>query len=397
MPLPPPKLVEFERLLQKPEQSFFLFGPRGVGKSTWLRAHFSDAIRFDLLKAQDFLEFSRDPGRLEARIGRQPPGTWVLIDEIQKLPDLLDEVHRLIEEKRYRFALSGSSARKLKRTGANLLAGRAVQRLMFPFVSHEMGEHFELARALEWGNLPLSTQASDPADFLQSYLYTYLKEEIQEEGLVRQIEPFVRFLEITGVINGQVLNIENISRDAGAKRVTVDNWFAVLEDTLVGIRLPAWRPKIKVREPAHPKFYWFDPGVARAAAGLLRDPADRTWLGTALKSQILHEIRAHNSYSLKNRPLFYYPSGTQQEVDIIIETRKGLPHSQAEIVGIEVKHSKKWNPDWELPLRNLKASGKVKVRRMIGIYQGEHPLQLGDFEVLPVELFLEQLHAGSVF
>jgi predicted AAA+ superfamily ATPase len=389
--------TEFKRLLKKPEQSFFLFGPRGVGKSTWLRNHFSDAIRIDLLKAQDFLQLSKDPGYLEARIGKKPAGTWVLIDEIQKLPDLLDEVHRLMEEKRYRFALSGSSARKLKRTGANLLAGRAVQRLMFPFVSYEMGSAFELKRALEWGNLPLSTKSTDPADFLQSYLFTYLKEEIQEEGLVRHVEPFVRFLEIAGLMNGQVLNIENVSRDSGAKRVTVDNWFAILEDTLVGMRLPAWRPKIKIREPAHPKFYWFDPGVARAAAGLLGDPADSTWLGTALESHILHEVRAHNSYLLKNRPIFYYPASTNQEVDLIIETRKGLTHAPAEIVGIEIKHSKKWNSKWEAPLRNLKASQKVRVKRMIGVYLGDQTLTFDDFEILPVGTFLKELHAGRIF
>jgi predicted AAA+ superfamily ATPase len=397
MPKIAPQPVEFQRLLRKPDQSFFLFGPRGVGKSTWLRAHFAEAIRIDLLKAQDFLQLSKEPGYLEARIGKKPPGSWVLIDEIQKLPDLLDEVHRLMEEKRFRFALSGSSARKLKRSEANLLAGRAVQRLMFPFASAEMGAAFDLDRALEWGNLPLATQSPDPADFLQSYLFTYLKEEIQEEGLVRQIEPFVRFLEIAGLANGQTLNIESVAREAGAKRVTVDNWFAILEDTLVGLRLSAWRPKIKVREPAHPKFYWFDTGVARAAAGLLRDPADRTWLGTALETQILHEIRTYNSTTLKNRPLFYYPAGANQEVDFIIETRKGLTHSRPEIVGIEVKNSKKWNSAWEAPLRDLHASGKVQVRRMIGVYRGEQSLQFGDYEVLPAEEFLKELHAGRIF
>ncbi len=386
------------RLLQPPKGTFFLLGPRGVGKTTWLKATFPTALRFDLLHSETFLSLSRNPSLLEARIGKQPPGTTVIIDEIQKLPALLDEVHRLIEEKRLRFVLTGSSARKLKRSGANLLAGRAVTREMSPFASAEWPvSPFNLTRALEWGGLPLSVLSDDPADFLQSYFYTYLKEEIQEEGLIRQIEPFIRFLEVAGLANGEVLNIEALSRDCGSKRVTLDKWFLILEDTLVGFRLPAWRPRIKARESAHPKFYWFDPGVARAAAGLLRDSVDSAWLSKALETWLIHEVRSYNLYSLRQRRLFYYALPSELEIDLIVETQKALSSRSSEIVGLEFKLSKKWRREWEKPLRDLAASKKARIKRMIGVYTGSERLTFDDFEVLPVADFLSELHAGRIF
>lgn len=385
------------RLLKSPDHSFFLFGPRGVGKTTWLKKNFPQDLRFDLLSARVFLELSRDPSLLEARIGDLAAGRWVLIDEIQKLPSLLDEVHRLIEEKQFKFALTGSSARKLKRSGANLLAGRAHTLEMFSLTLPEWPVEFDLNRALNWGGLPLSILSSSPKEFLRSYFYTYLKEEIQEEGLVRQIDPFIRFLEVAGILNGQVLNVENISRETGVKRVTLDKWFLILEDTLVGYRLPAWRPKIKVRESAHPKFYWFDPGVARAAAGLLDDPVDNVWLGYSLETWLLHEIRSYNSYHKKFRNLFYYSLPSDLDIDLIIETKRQTSSAKAEIIGIEFKLGKKWKREWEGPLRDLSKSNKVIVKQMIGIYMGTEVLKYGDFKVLPAETFLKQLHAGKIF
>lgn len=387
----------YERTLEKPESSFFLFGPRGVGKTTWLKRHLGDSIRFDLLSSRDFLELSRDPSILEAKIGNRPKETWVLIDEIQKLPGLLDEVHRLIEEKQFRFALSGSSARKLKRTGANLLAGRAVTRNLFPLTSFEMSGDFNLDRVLEWGGLPLSIQSKDPADFLQAYFFTYLKEEIQEEGLVRQIDPFVRFLEVAAILNGQVLNVENISRETATRRVTLDKWFTILIDTLFGFMLPGWRPKIKVRETAHPKFYWFDPGVARAAAGLLDDKVDSTWLGRSFETCLLHELRCYNNYSRKNRPFYYYLLPSGREIDVIIETKKAQTHSVPDVICLEFKTSNRWNRQWENSIRELKENKKVKVKRMIGVYRGKEELIFDNFEVLPVNRFLFELHLGKIF
>ena len=204
----------------------------------------------------------------------------------------------------WRFALCGSSARKLRRGGANLLAGRALTLAMESFSSAELGGEFDLDFALNWGLLPFVRNEPDAAaDILAAYVNTYLKEELQAEGLIRNVPPFVRFLAVAGQINGQVLNVQNIAREAAVARSTVDTYFAVLTDTLVGHLLPAWRPGLKVREAAQPKFYWFDPGVARAAAGLLRDPADRLWQGTALETLIYHELRIYNEVSRKHRRL----------------------------------------------------------------------------------------------
>ncbi len=386
------------RLLQPPEQSFFLFGPRGVGKSLWMAAYYPQAIKFDLLDARLYLEFSRDPHMLEARIGKQPARTWVCIDEVQKIPLLLDEVHRLIEKRRYRFVLTGSSARKLKRGGANLLAGRAITKHMEGFVSKELGQHFDLQRALQWGTLPLiAMQPKHEADILETYVNTYIREEIREEGVVRRVAPFLRFLEVAGIINGEILVKENIARDAKVPRSTVDVYFSILEGTLVGHFLPAYRPQAKVREATHPKFYWFDAGVARGAAGLLRDPVDALWLGRALETLLFHELRVYNQMAGRHRPIAYYRTGAGQEIDFIIETEKRTTTKKPAVVCVEVKHARRWRREWETPMRSLAESRTVNVQRMIGVYSGTDRLHFDGLDVLPVADFLKQLFAGKIF
>ena len=264
-----------DRLLRPPTRSFFLFGPRGTGKSTWLRQWFSEAVFLDLLDTSLQLELMADPHALEALIGDRPPDSWVVLDEVQKIPALLDEVHRLLESRRWKFALCGSSARKLKRGGANLLAGRAITVAMEPFCSAELAADFDLEFSLEYGMLPIVQLDRDSAvDVLSAYIDTYLKEEIRAEGLIRKLLPFVRFLAIAGQLNGQALNAQNVAREAAVPRSSVDAYFSVLTDTLVAHFLPPYRPGLKVREAAHPKFYWVDPGIARTAGGLLRDPVE---------------------------------------------------------------------------------------------------------------------------
>lgn len=388
----------YTRLLPVPGHSFFLFGPRGVGKTTWLNHHFKDAVTLNLLKTETYLELAAHPGVIEAKIGRLPKGAWVCIDEIQKLPGLLDEVHRLMEEKGYRFALSGSSARKLKRQGANLLGGRAVTRYMESFASAEIGGDFDLRFCLEWGMLPLVLREPKiRSDTLRAYVHTYLKEEIKEEGLVRKVEPFVRFLEIAALMNGQQLNVENIARDAKAPRPTVDTYISILEDTLIVHKLPAYRPLAKVREQTTPKLYWFDAGVARGAAGLLDDPVDGMWLGTALETLVFHELRVHNHVRNKNRPLCYYRTAAGAEIDFVIETRKRTTSRKASVVCIEVKYAKTWKRDWEKPMRGLKETGKVFVDKMIGVYCGSETYTFDDVDVLPLTEFLKKLHQGNIF
>jgi uncharacterized protein len=386
------------RLLKRPERSFFLFGPRGIGKSTWLHQVLPESFRLDLLDASLFLELSRDPQRLEALVGKKPAGAWVVLDEIQKVPALLDEVHRLMESRRWRFALCGSSARKLRRGGANLLAGRALTLSMESFSAAELGTGFDLDFALNWGLLPFVLEEPDTAaDILAAYVNTYLKEELQAEGLIRNVPPFVRFLAVAGQINGQIVNAQNISREASVARSTVDTYFAILTDTLVGHFLPAWRPGLKVREAAQPKFYWFDPGVARAAAGLLREPADKQWQGLALETLIYHELRVYNDISGKHRCVSYYRTSAGVEVDFIVETSRRRANTSPQVAALEIKRAERWDRKWDKALRALADTDGVRVDRMIGVYCGSRRYDFDNVTVLPVADFVKALFAGEIF
>ena len=386
------------RLLRCPDRSFFLFGPRGTGKSTWLGQVLPEAVLFDLLDTSLYLELSRDPHRLEALIGKRPSGSWIVLDEIQKIPGLLDEVHRLMETRRWRFALCGSSARKLRRGGANLLGGRAITLNMEGFSAAELGAVFDLEFSLNWGHLPfVQLERHNAADILEAYVNTYLKEEIREEGLIRNVPPFLRFLNVAGQLNGQSVHGQNIARESSLPRSTVDTYFSILIDTLLGHFLPAWRPGLKVREAAHPKFYWFDPGIARAAAGLIREPADRLWQGAALETLIFHELRVYNEISRKKRPLAYYRTASGVEIDFIIESRKRHASSPAHLVAIEVKRGEKWNRSWESGLRDLASQEGVKVVRLVAVYTGTRAYHFEGLEVLPVSDFLQSLYQGKIF
>lgn len=390
--------ILINRMLRLPERSFFIFGPRGVGKSTWLRQVLPEAKFFDLLETSLFLELSQAPGKLAALAAPLPENAWVVIDEIQKVPDLLDEVHRLMETQKWRFALCGSSARKLRRKGTNLLGGRALTRELSAFSSKELGDLFDLEFSLEWGMLPyVQLDRSYAADILNSYVNTYLKEEIKEEGLVRSVPPFIRFLNIAGQLNGQQINAQNIARAAAVARSSVDVYFSILEDTLLGSFLPAYRPGLKVREQSHPKFYWFDPGVARAAAGLLFDPVDRLWQGTALETLVYHELKVYNHTHNKNRPIAFYRTGNGAEIDFVIETRKRQATAPPHIVCIEVKLAGSWNNRWEQPMRSLKKHGKIFVDKMIGVYLGTKIYHFDEVAVLPVQEFLDSLYNGKFF
>ncbi len=263
----------FKRLLSPPRGSFFLLGPRGTGKTTWLRAHFGAVPSINLLDEGKYQSLLHSPHRFYEELSVYPDGSWVTVDEIQRLPNLLNEVHRLIEDKKFKFALTGSSARKLKRAGVNLLAGRAVRRYFFPLTPMEKGTAFDPPRALQFGTLPLVIQAADPKDTLLSYVQMYLKEEIQAEAIVRNLGGFSRFLPISALFHGQVLNISNVARDAEISRPTATRFFEILEDTLLAHRLLAFESQLRVREKKHPKFYWIDPGLVRAMKKELFPPS----------------------------------------------------------------------------------------------------------------------------
>jgi uncharacterized protein len=390
---------DFPRLLSVPDRSFFLFGPRATGKSTWLRSVLPTARRLDLLDTRLALELLREPDRLEAHLGDLAAGEWVILDEIQKIPALLDEVHRLMEDRRLRFALCGSSARKLKRGGANLLAGRAVLRHMEGLASSELGTRFDLEHALAWGTLPLVAQAQgDEAEILESYVHTYIQEEIKAEGIVRQLPPFLRFLTVAGQLNAQIVNASNIAREAAVPRVSVDTYFEILVDTLLGHVLPAWQPGLKVRERTRPKFYWFDPGVARFAAGLGSEPVDRTWQGFALETLVFHELRVFNEVQARHRSLAYYHTAAHAEIDFVIETRRRRTNARPAVVCVEVKSAERWDRSWDRAMRDLAAAGRVQVEGLYGVYRGTRRLRFdGNVRVLPVADFLAALHAGDVF
>ncbi|MFH1834423.1 MAG: AAA family ATPase, partial [bacterium] len=279
----------YSRLLKPPDNSFFLLGPRGTGKSTWVGQKFPNGLVIDLLESEIFNDLLASPGRLEAMV---PRGfhDWILIDEVQKIPAILDEVHRLMEKRCLKFVLTGSSARKLKREKANLLAGRAWNLSMHPLTATELGPDFRLNRSLECGHLPSAQLPSNPAAFLEAYVKLYLQEEIQQEGLTRNLATFSRFLEAASFSQGSLLNISEVARDCAVERKTVESYFQILEDILLAFRLPVFTKRARRRMTAHPKFYLFDTGVYRTVRP--RGPLDRPEEidGAALETLVLQEI-----------------------------------------------------------------------------------------------------------
>jgi len=381
----------YTRALPLPEKSFFLFGPRGTGKTTWLRQRLPRARWFDLLRADEFLPLLRDPALFRKAVEALPAGGWVVVDEVQKLPRLLDEVHGLISSHsgRHRFALSGSSARKLKRLNANLLAGRVIRRDFFPLSGVETGFEVPHERLLRYGCLPDAlTQPKHAVDILEAYVSTYLREEIQQEALARNLDSFARFLEIAAVMNGQLVNAAGIARDAAVARPTVQRFFETLTDTLVGTWVRPWRPRLKVREAAHPKFYFFDPGVVRALTGRVRDPIAPEERGALLETLVLHELRSHMAAANTGGEVRYWRTPAGVEVDFV-----WARSSQA--IGFEVKSSANWRSQHSKPLKELLTARSLK--RAWGIYLGPDVLRDGPLEVLPLQVFQRRLAAGGLF
>lgn len=335
------------------------------------------------------IKLLQNPSYLRELVLARPPGSWIILDEIQLMPELLHEVHALSETSSYFFALSGSSARKLKRGQANLLAGRVILRHMYPLLTAEIAGTIPLRQCIERGCLPIALNSGDDwMDTLETYTLTYLREEIQLEALVRNLGNFTRFLQCAALVNGQRINLSNIARDAGVQRSTVQGYFQILQDTLLGTTLPAWRPKARIKEQAHDKFYWFDSGVARAMAGRLRYPIESVELGILLETFLLHEIKAYMHYQRIPGELFYWrtPSGT--EVDIVWSANHAL-------VGIEIKSNTRWRPE---DGKGLIALGKqIPMTRKIGVYLGNEPLRSGEIDVLPLQHFLDLMYTNNLF
>jgi len=382
----------FTRTLVPPKSSFFLLGPRATGKSTWLRKQLSGAAWFNLLESDLFFTLLRDPSELRRRVLATAPG-WVVIDEVQKLPILLDEVHAIMSAhpKRYEFALTGSSARKLRRGSANLLAGRAVNRSMSPLTLAEVDGAVPMADLLRFGGLPGLWSALDDArariELLEAYAGNYIREEVQQEAAVKNLQSFGRFLSVASLANAQVVNVTGLARDAGVARTTVQSYFEVLTDTLLGTWLPAWQKKARIRQVEHPKFYFFDPGVARTLAGRIHDPVESAERGPLLETWILHELRAHSSYAGVAGALSYFRTASGVEIDFIWS--RGKKH-----VGIEVKATDRWRSEHAKSLHVALDEGIVG--RAFAVYLGERPLRDGKVAVLPVEEFAAELVRGNI-
>ena len=300
-------------------RSVFLYGPRQTGKTTWLRRCFPDAPWFNLLHGEVFLRLSRDPGRLRAELdaGAAPSGP-VIIDEIQKLPSLLDDVHDLMESRGLRFVLAASSPAKLRRGGVNLLGGRARTRVLFPFVSAEVPE-WDLLRAINVGGIPSIYLSPEPIEDLRAYCGDYLRLEVQAEGLVRGVEPFSRFLTAAAVSRGQLINFERLSSDAAVPARTVREYFQVLEDTLLGTLLQPFSPRRPRRKPvSHAKLYFFDVGVANALADVTHVKPGNPAFGPALEHLVFCELRAWLACARDSRPLTFWRAADGSEVDFVI-------------------------------------------------------------------------------
>jgi predicted AAA+ superfamily ATPase len=380
----------FTRAYSLPKGSFFLFGPRATGKTTWLRSVLPSALWIDLLRLQEVLALTRQPDLFRSRVEALPAGSWVVIDEIQRLPQLLDEVHSLIATHpgRFRFAMLGSSARKLRRLDVNLLAGRAIRREFFPLTGREMDYDFALAELLAFGTLPaIRTDVRHAVDVLDAYASTYLREEIQQESLIRDLPSFSRFLEVAALANGQVTSVASIARDAGVARPTVQRYFDVLVDTLIGLWVRPWKASARVKEVGHPRFYFFDTGVVRALRGATREPLERAEGGPLLETLVLHELRAHMAIAGTGGEITYWGTPSGGEIDFIWRRGKRA-------VGIEVKASNRYRSEDAATLREFLQ------RKLLGsayvVYDGRDVLQDGGITVLPVAELMRRLARGDV-
>ncbi len=311
------------RTLQPPGSSFFLFGPRGTGKSTWVQAMLPGALHLDLLHEATFVDLLGHADRIEAMADARGVRS-VVIDEVQKLPQLLDEVHRLMERRGFTFALTGSSSRKLKRSGVNLLAGRARTMSLHPLTATELGDRFDLGHAIRFGMLPTVWPAADPWDYLRGYVGTYLREEVQQEAMVRNIASFHRFLEAASFSQAASINVQAVAADCAIPRKTAESHFELLEDLLLAVRLPVFRRRAARRLTSHPKFFFFDAGVYRALRP--RGPLDSEEEidGAAIETLVFQSVRAESSNRLLDYELSYWRTADGLEVDLVAYGPHGL-------------------------------------------------------------------------
>lgn len=380
----------YNRTLKPPYHSFFLVGPRATGKTTWLRTSLQAKLWVNLLLDEELIPILTSQAQFRAQVDSLPPGSWVVVDEVQKAPALLNQIHDVISLRGddVRFALSGSSARKLRRLEANLLAGRVIQRNFYPLTFSELGADYSADAAMTIGLLPgIVSRPNVASEMLEAYVATYLKEEIRQEALVKDIASFARFLRLASIMNGQILSFSNVAREAGVARSTVERYFEILVDTLIAILVPAWQPRAKVREVAQPKFYLFDCGVTRALQGLIRDKPHEYERGALLETLVLHELRAAISYLNCGGEIYHWRTSGGSEIDFIWQ--RG-----AKTIGIEIKTSAIWRSDFGKSLRPLLKEGKLS--RAVVVYRGKSPACEDGVEGFPLEHFLALLWRGEL-
>jgi predicted AAA+ superfamily ATPase len=372
-----------ERFFKPPSGSYFIFGPRGTGKSTWLKKNYPDAKYIDLLDDITYRNHIAHPERIKQIVKANLQTHTYIIDEIQKAPVLLDSIHSLIEEfKTHQFIMTGSSARQLRRGGVNLLAGRAILTHFHPFMAAELGDEFSLDSALKTGMVPLIVSSKSPAKTLLSYISLYLKEEVKEESLVRNVGNFARFLESISFSHGNIMNISNVARECQISRKIVDNYISITEDLLLGYRLPVFTKRAKRAMTVQPKFYLFDAGVYYnlRPKGPIDSPEEMG--GLALEGFVLQHLKAWCDYSDNDINCYFWRSRGGSEVDFILY---GMNHFRA----IEVKNASKIFPK---SLKSLKEFKKdYPEADLLLLYRGTERLIVDDIPCYPVEDFLMHL------
>lgn len=365
-------------------ESFFLWGARQTGKSTLLRKLYPDSLWFDLLLTDVFERFQRNPSQLREIIMASQPVEPVVIDEIQKIPALLDEIHWLIENTQTRFILSGSSPRKIIRSQANLLGGRALRYELFPLVSAEIPD-FDLLKALNNGLLPRHYLSDNPQKMISAYIGNYLRDEILAEAQIRNISSFSRFLEIAAFSNGEMVNYTNIASECGVSAPTIKEYFQILQDTLTGRFLPSFQKRPKRRVIRAPKFYFFDVGIVSYLLKRGRIEQGSEMYGNAFEHFIYQEIVAHSHYSGGQYPLYYWRTASQIEIDFVLGDHE---------VAIEVKSTSNANPRHAKGLKQF--AEEYIVKKLLLVTNDLYPRQMGNVLVLPWKIFLTKLWGGEI-
>jgi len=372
-----------KRYFKGAKSSYFLFGPRGTGKTTWLKLNCKNELTVDLLKPDVYRRFKARPERLREIIEGNPDKKIVIIDEVQKVPELLDPVHSLMEEKKeLLFILTGSSARKIKQKGVDLLGGRALVRSLHPFMASELEDKFDLKKALHTGLVPLVVSSQNPKDTLNAYITLYMKEEIQMEGLVRNIGNFARFLEAISFSHGSLLNISNVARECEVERKTVQGYIEVLYDLLMAYSLPVFAKRAKRAVVQHPKFYFFDAGVFRTLrpSGPLDQPGEID--GPALEGLVAQHIRAWIDYSRSSCKLYYWRTKAGTEVDFVIYGKEGF-------WAIEVKNTRNIRKNDLRPLKTFHQD--YPECSPLFVYRGDEKLLIDNILCVPCETFLKSI------